>query len=113
VYSTVFYMYLAHSVNKREITRVIFLPFILPKAGILEQSMGARNRVGTGLQYRPDRLHRLADSIPCNRFLGFLNVYEFGFKMLYLPPCLGITVYDHDHVKTDPALQVHSVKVHQ
>jgi hypothetical protein len=33
-------------------------------AGILEQSMGARNRVGTGLSYRPARLHRLAESIP-------------------------------------------------
>jgi hypothetical protein len=29
-------------------------------AGILEQSMGARNRVGTGLSYQPSRLHRLA-----------------------------------------------------
>ncbi len=27
-------------------------------AGILEQSMGARNRVGIGLSYRPARLHR-------------------------------------------------------
>jgi hypothetical protein len=33
-------------------------------AGILEQSMGARNRVGIGLSYRPARLHRLAESIP-------------------------------------------------
>ncbi len=33
-------------------------------AGILEQSMGARNRVGTGLSYRPARLRRLAESIP-------------------------------------------------
>jgi hypothetical protein len=31
-------------------------------AGILEQSMGARNRVGIGLPYRPARLHRLAES---------------------------------------------------
>jgi hypothetical protein len=29
-------------------------------AGILEQSMWARNRVGTRLSYRPARLHRLA-----------------------------------------------------
>jgi hypothetical protein len=28
--------------------------------GILEQSMGARNRVGIGLPGRPARLHRLA-----------------------------------------------------
>jgi hypothetical protein len=30
----------------------------------LEQSMGARNRVGIGLSTRPARLHRLAESIP-------------------------------------------------
>jgi hypothetical protein len=32
-------------------------------AGVLEQSMGARNRVGLGLSYRPARLHSL-ESIP-------------------------------------------------
>ncbi len=36
-------------------------------AGIFKQSMGARNRVGNGLSYRPAGLeHRLADSIPGN-----------------------------------------------
>ncbi len=39
-------------------------------AGILEQSMGARNRV----PYRPARIHRLEESIPWNRFLGSLKV---------------------------------------
>jgi hypothetical protein len=39
-------------------------------AGIFKQSMGARNRVGIGLSYRPARLHRLAESIPWNRFKG-------------------------------------------
>ncbi len=38
-------------------------------AKILEQSMGARNRVGTGLSYWLSRLHRLAESIPWNRSL--------------------------------------------
>ncbi len=33
-----------------------------------------RNRVGIGLSYRPARLHWLAESIPCNRFLGSLKV---------------------------------------
>jgi hypothetical protein len=33
-------------------------------AGILEQSMGARNRVGIRLSYRPARLHRLPESVP-------------------------------------------------
>ncbi len=30
-----------------------------PRAGIFKQSMGARNRVGIGLSYRPARLRRL------------------------------------------------------
>ncbi len=38
-------------------------------AGILKQSIGARNRVGIGLSYRSARLHRLAEFIPWNRFL--------------------------------------------
>jgi hypothetical protein len=42
-------------------------------AGILEQSMVTRNRVGVGLSYRPARLHRLAESIPWNRFVGPKN----------------------------------------
>ncbi len=40
-------------------------------AGILEQSMGARNRVGIGLLYRPARLHRLAELISLNRYIGW------------------------------------------
>jgi hypothetical protein len=44
-------------------------------ARISKQSMGARNRAGIGwLSYRPARLHRLAVSIPWNRFLGSLKV---------------------------------------
>jgi hypothetical protein len=43
-------------------------------AGIIEQSMGARNGVGIGLSNRPARLHSLAKSIPWNRFLGSLQV---------------------------------------
>jgi hypothetical protein len=42
---------------------------------ILEQSMGARTRVGIGLLYQPARLHRLAKSIP-----GLLK----SLKMPYL-----------------------------
>jgi hypothetical protein len=45
-----------------------------PSAGIFKQSMGARNRVEIGLLYRPTRLHRLAELIPWNRFLGSLKV---------------------------------------
>jgi hypothetical protein len=46
----------------------------LSRAGIFKQSMGARNQVGIGLSYRPARLHRLAEFIPWNRFLGSMNV---------------------------------------
>jgi hypothetical protein len=44
------------------------------RAGIFKQSMGARNREGIGLLYRPARLHRLAELISWNRFLGSLKV---------------------------------------
>jgi hypothetical protein len=46
----------------------------LLRAGIFKESMGARNRGGIGLAYRPARLHRLAEFIPWNRFLGSINV---------------------------------------
>jgi hypothetical protein len=42
---------------------------VLNCAGIFKQSIGARNRVGIGLSYRPARLHRLAELVPWNRFL--------------------------------------------
>jgi hypothetical protein len=44
------------------------------RAGIFKQSMGARNRVGLGLSYRPARLNRLSECIPWDRFLGSINV---------------------------------------
>ncbi len=44
------------------------------RAGIFKQSMGARNRGGIVLSYRPARLHRLAEFIPWNRLLGSINV---------------------------------------
>ncbi len=47
---------------------------MVERAGILEQSIKDRNRVGIGLSYRLDRLHRLAESISWNRFLGSLKV---------------------------------------
>ncbi len=53
-------------------------------AGIFKHSMGARNRVGIGLSSRPARLHRLAEYIPWNRFLGPINVQKFK---LCLSPC--------------------------
>jgi hypothetical protein len=35
--------------------------------------MGARTRVGIGLSHRPARLHRLAELVPWNRFLGSIK----------------------------------------
>jgi hypothetical protein len=63
----------------------------LTSAGILE-FMGARNQVGTGLSYRPARVHRLSDSIPWNRLLGSLNVYKLGLR--WLPSSMYDIVYD-------------------
>ncbi len=60
--------------RKKERTSIPSISGQKSSSGILEQSMGARNRVGIGLPYRPARLHRLAQSIPCNRFLVFLQV---------------------------------------
>ncbi len=42
-------------------------------AAILEQYIWTRNQVVIGLSYRPASLHRLAESIPWNRFLGSLK----------------------------------------
>jgi hypothetical protein len=39
-----------------------------------KHSMGAKKRVGIGLSYRPTMLHRLAELLPWNRFLGSLKV---------------------------------------
>jgi hypothetical protein len=47
---------------------------ISTSAEILEQSMGARNRIGIGLSYRSARLHRLAESNTWHRFRGSLKV---------------------------------------
>ncbi len=46
-------------------------------AGIFKQSMGAGNRGGIRLSYRPGRLHSLAVLVPWNRFLGSLKVKKF------------------------------------
>ncbi len=70
-----------HLQNPRQGTDVVHIAFNLfiivqsnwKRAGIFKQSMGARNRVGIGLSYQPARLHRLAESIPWNRFLGSIK----------------------------------------
>ncbi len=55
----------------------------------LEQSLGAGNRAGIGMSYRPARLRRLAESIPWNSSLGSLNVYKFGLCTLFLMKLLN------------------------
>ncbi len=56
-------------------TQMYFPLKLRNSAGILEQSMKARNRdIGIGLSYLPARLHSLAELVPWNRFLGSLKV---------------------------------------
>ncbi len=62
-------------------SNVYFLPE--PKFVNLLRSPGIDSQPGGPvrqpyLTYRPARLHRLAESIPWNRFLGFFNVYKYG-----------------------------------
>jgi hypothetical protein len=51
------------------------------RAGIFKKSMGARHREGIGLSYRPAILHRMAELMPWNRFLGLINVLKCGLCM--------------------------------
>ncbi len=45
------------------------------------------------MTYRPARLQRLAESIPWNRFLGFLKVYKSGLRFLYsVPPSISACI---------------------
>jgi hypothetical protein len=48
------------------------------RSGIFKEPMGARNRGGRGLSYRPARLYRLAEFMPWNQFLGSINVSKYG-----------------------------------
>jgi hypothetical protein len=44
------------------------------QGGIFKQSMGARNRAGKGLSYRPARLHSLEELVSWNRFVRSLSL---------------------------------------
>jgi hypothetical protein len=46
--------------------------------GIDSQPLTGRHDNPILRKYRPARLHRLAESIPWNRFLGSFNVCKFG-----------------------------------
>ncbi len=56
------------------VKRSLEQPETLLQSWNFKQSVGARNRVGIGLSYRPARLHRLAEFIPWTRFMAFINV---------------------------------------
>jgi hypothetical protein len=43
--------------------------------------MGARNRGGIGLSYRPARLHMLVEFIPWNQFRGPINIKKYGLRI--------------------------------
>ncbi len=62
----------------------LILPTYVARARIFKQSLGARNRAGIGLSYRPARLHRLAEFILWNQFLSYLNVYKYGLRLHWL-----------------------------
>jgi hypothetical protein len=55
---------------------------------IFKHSMGARNRVGIGLSYRPARLHRLAELMPWNPGLlkGSLT-RDFRLQVFFMNQC--------------------------
>jgi hypothetical protein len=48
-----------------------------------KQSMGTRNRVGIGLSYRPDRLHRLVELVSWNQFPGLHKSLKIRFLLFY------------------------------
>jgi hypothetical protein len=49
--------------------------------------MGARNRGGRGLSYRPARIHRLAEFIPWNHS-GALYTFKNTGSVLYIYHCV-------------------------
>ncbi len=71
-------------------------------AGIFKHSMRTRNRVGIGLSYRSARLHRLAELIHSNQFLGFLKVWKFGLwefrTQSRLPTTDGLKILRTKHI---------------
>ncbi len=64
----------------KERTILYHFPVDPIRAGIFKMSMGARNRGGIGLSYRPARLHRLAEFR--NEFRGPINILKYGLRSL-------------------------------
>ncbi len=63
---------------QRMTTKLLFT-----SVGIFKQSMGARNRVGTGLSYRPARLHSLAEFGSLKSILGLPKSLKLRPLCLY------------------------------
>ncbi len=66
--------------------------------------MGARNRVRIELSYRPARLHRQAELIPWNRFLGSLKVKNSGLYSVVPKVDPDFVQQDSDKVFCDQKL---------
>ncbi len=66
--------------NSFNIAEPVFVNF-LKSPGIDSQPVGPVRQ--PYLTYRPARLHRLAESVPWNRFLGSLIVYKFGLSTVF------------------------------
>jgi hypothetical protein len=64
---------------------------LLGRPGIDSQPSGLVRQ--TYLTHRPDKLHRLAESTPRNRFLGSLNVYKFGLSSSNKSCCQGPALF--------------------
>ncbi len=56
------------------------LEFLNLLLGAQESIPSLAGRCDNPLTYLPARLNRLAESIPWNRFLGFLNFYKYGLS---------------------------------
>jgi hypothetical protein len=67
----------------RETMQKIYIPRTEPEFVNILRSLGIDSQPGRPvrqpyLTHWPARLHRLAESIPWDRFLGSLNVFKFG-----------------------------------
>jgi hypothetical protein len=64
--------------------------------------MGARNRLGIGLTYRPARLHKQAEFVSWNWFLGSINVKNTGSELEFLKGLWGLGTEEEEGNRTGP-----------
>ncbi len=74
----VFVFFLSNKVPSVE----VFVPFCIFMAGGAQRWSLCLFYSITGLSYRTARLHRVTESIPWNRFLGSLKVYQYRLCIL-------------------------------